>query len=99
MAVRRLKLFGEPRPEAEVVKVLQVNDQVEKLDQNPAGWLKVRQPSSGAVGWVQGRYLESLPVGYPRPEKSKKRRPNPNFSQPSPPRPNPSPNLRSCRLR
>ena len=95
VAVRRLKLFGEPRPEAEVVKLLQVNDQVEQLDQNPAGWVKVRQPSSGAVGWVQGRYLEPLPVRYPRPEKSRKG-PNPNCSHPSPPRPNPSQNLRSC---
>jgi len=86
VAVRHLKLFGQPRPEAEVVKVLQVNDQVEKLDQNPAGWLKVRQPSSGAVGWVQGRYLESLMVEYPRPEKSKKRKSQPQV-QPQPPEP------------
>ena len=96
MAVRRLKLLREPRPEAEVIKLLQVNDQVEKLDQNPAGWVKVRQPASGAVGWVQGRYLEPLPVRYPRPEKPRKRSANPNCR--SPPRPNPSPNLRSCRL-
>ncbi len=84
VAVRRLKLFGEPRPEAEVVKVLQVNDQVEKLDQNAAGWLKVRQPSSGAVGWVQGRYLESLLVEYPRGEKSKKRKAQPQVQPKSP---------------
>lgn len=77
VAASRLKLLREPRPEAAVVKVLQVNDQVERLDQNPAGWLKVRQPSSGAVGWVRGRYLESLPVRYPRPGKSKKRESQP----------------------
>jgi hypothetical protein len=88
VAVRRLKLFGQPRPEAEVVKVLQVNDQVEQLDQNAAGWVKVRQPSSGAAGWVPGRYLEPLPVRYPRPEKSKKRpqlqSPKPLETQPQP---------------
>ncbi|MCX5893905.1 MAG: SH3 domain-containing protein, partial [Deltaproteobacteria bacterium] len=77
VAVRRLKLLRQPQPEAEVVKLLQVNDQVEKLDQNPAGWVKIRQPASGAVGWVQGRYLEPLPVAHPRPEKSKKRKVQP----------------------
>ena len=91
VAVRRLKLFRQPRPEAEVVKLLQVNDQVEKLDQNPAGWVKVRQPSSGAVGWVLGRYLEPLPVGYPRPEKSKKRKPQPQIQPPKPTETEPQP--------
>ena len=91
VAVRRLKLCGEPRPEAEVVKLLQVNDQVEQLDQNPAGWVKVRQPSSGAVGWVPGRYLEPLPVRYPRPEKSKKRGAQPQLQPPKPPGTQPQP--------
>ncbi len=86
VAVRRLKLFRQPRPEAEVVKLLQVNDQVEKLDQNAAGWVKVRQPSSAAVGWVQGGYLEPQMVEYPRPEKSKKRKSQPQV-QPQPPVP------------
>jgi uncharacterized protein YgiM (DUF1202 family) len=72
VAVRRLNLFREPQPKAEVVKQLKVNDQVEKLDQNPAGWVKVRQPSSGAVGWVPGSYLETLPVRFPRGEKRKR---------------------------
>jgi uncharacterized protein YgiM (DUF1202 family) len=84
VAIKRLKLFREPRPEAEVVKLLQVNDQVEKLDQNAAGWVKVRQPSSGAVGWAQGRYLEPLMVEYPRPEKSKKGKSQPQLQPPKP---------------
>ncbi len=97
VAVKSLKLFRQPRPEAEVVKLLQVNDQVEKLDQNAAGWVKVRQPSSGAVGWVQGRYLEPLMVQYPRPEKSKKRKSQPQVqpqpSEPTKTEPQPEPEI------
>lgn len=74
-----------------MIKLLQVNDQVEQLDQNPAGWLKVRQPSSGAVGWVQGRYLEPLPVRYPRPEKSKKKGRQPQLQPPEPTETQPQP--------
>ena len=81
--VRRLKLSRQPQAEAEVIKLLQFNDQVEKLDQNPAGWFKVRQPASGAVGWVPGRYLETLPGGYPRFEKPRKKKP-PAPSSPKP---------------
>jgi uncharacterized protein YgiM (DUF1202 family) len=92
VAVRRLNLFREPQPKAEVVKQLKVNDQVEQLDQSPAGWVKVRQPSSGAVGWVQGRYLEPLPVRYPRLEKSRKRGPQPPL-QPTEPQPQPEPEI------
>lgn len=87
VAVSGLKLFGQPRPEAEVVKLLQVNDQVEKLDQNPAGWVKVRQPSSGAVGWVLGHNLETLPVRFPRGVKRKRtgpRTPKPTETEPLP---------------
>jgi len=74
VALRRLKLYREPQSEAEVVKLLQVNDQVEKLAENQSGWVKVRQPAGGAVGWVPGRYLETLPVKFPRPEKRKRPR-------------------------
>jgi uncharacterized protein YgiM (DUF1202 family) len=67
VAVQHLKLYREAMVKAEVVKLLRFNDQVEKLqDQTPAGWLKVRQPSSGAVGWVQGHYLATLPSRFPR---------------------------------
>jgi uncharacterized protein YgiM (DUF1202 family) len=89
VAVRRLKLFRQPQPEAEVVKLLQVNDQVVKLDQNETGWFKVRHPASGAVGWVLGRYLEPLPVRYPRPEKHKKTRAKPTKPAGTKPQPEP----------
>lgn len=68
VAAPRLKLYRQPQMGAKVVKLLLFNEQVEKLtqDQTVAGWLKVRQPASSAVGWVQDRYLAALPSGYPR---------------------------------
>jgi uncharacterized protein YgiM (DUF1202 family) len=75
VAVRRLTLRREPLVTAEAVTLLQFNDQVERQDRNPAGWVKVRQPASGAVGWVQERYLEVTPLKYPRFEKPKKKKP------------------------
>jgi len=77
VAVRRLQLRREPQSGAEVVKLLQVNDQVEKLAENQSGWVQVRQPAGGATGWVWGRYLETLPVRHPRPERRKIPRPRP----------------------
>lgn len=89
VATWRLKLLREPQVEAEMIQQLQLNDQVEKLDQNPAGWLKVRQPASGAVGWVQGRYLKPLLSGRPRPEKLKKKQPQAPKPTESVPQPEP----------
>jgi uncharacterized protein YgiM (DUF1202 family) len=66
VAVPRLKLRLEPLPSSKVIKILGLNDQVELLEKDPSGWNKVRQPSTGAVGWVAGRYLEALPVKAPR---------------------------------
>lgn len=77
VAVNRLKLLRQPLINAEVIKVLQFNDQVEKLDQTPAGWLKIRQPASGAEGWVPARDLKAAPARHPRPEKPKKTRHQP----------------------
>ncbi len=77
VAVNRLKLLRQPLINAEVIKVLQFNDQVEKLDQAPEGWLKIRQSASGAEGWVPARALEAAPARYPRPEKPKKTRHQP----------------------
>ena len=43
-------------------RTLQFNDQVQKLGETK-DWFKVRQPSSGALGWVSSRDLEALPHG------------------------------------
>lgn len=87
VSARRLKLYREPQVEAGVVKQLQCNDQVEKLAENPSGWVEVRQPASGAVGWVQGRHLEPLPLRFPRPEKRKKTKPRPTKPAETEPKP------------
>jgi hypothetical protein len=87
VAVRRLKLMQEPLANAKVIKTLQFNDQVERLDQNQSGWSKVRQPASGAVGWVPERNLETTPLKPRRSQKPvrKKLRPaKPTEGQPPP---------------
>jgi uncharacterized protein YgiM (DUF1202 family) len=76
VAVNRLKLHQQPLNSAKVIKILEFNDQLFKVAETPLGWLKVRQPSSGAVGWVEIRHLESLPLKFPhRPKRFKKKGP------------------------
>jgi uncharacterized protein YgiM (DUF1202 family) len=73
VAVPRLRVRLTPELKAPVVKRLALNDQVERLETNAAGWVKVRHPASGVVGWVLGRYLEALPaVARPRAPAKKK---------------------------
>jgi hypothetical protein len=74
VAVSKIILRAKPSNRGEVVRTLQFNDQVQKLEES-RGWFKVRQPSSGAVGWVISRDLESLPSISPRglPDKNKLR--------------------------
>jgi hypothetical protein len=84
VAVNRLALRRQPQNDAEVVKVLQFNDQVEKLDQTP-GWLRIRQSASGAEGWVPARFLEAAPAQQPREtEKPKKIRRQHPIAEPEP---------------
>jgi uncharacterized protein YgiM (DUF1202 family) len=65
VAVKKLILRAKPSNQAEVIRTLSFNDQVEKIGEIK-GWFNVRQPSSGAVGWVIGRDLETLPLVSPR---------------------------------
>ncbi|MBM4275062.1 MAG: hypothetical protein FJ134_11465 [Deltaproteobacteria bacterium] len=62
VAVRRLSLRAQPSTQAGVIRTLRFNDQVQKLEEKHPGWFKVRQPSSGAVGWVPGRNLQPQPL-------------------------------------
>jgi len=76
VAVTRLKLHQQPLNSAKVIKTLEFNSQLLKMAETSLGWLKVRQPSSGAVGWVEIRHLESLPLKFPhRPARPKKKVP------------------------
>jgi uncharacterized protein YgiM (DUF1202 family) len=95
VAVRGLKLRQQPLVTAEVIKPLQFNDQVEKLDENHEGWIEVRQPASGAVGWVQARYLEIQPRKSPRFwGKPRRKKPQPSKPlQPAESAPTPEPEI------
>ena len=64
VAVRKLVLRAKASDRSEVIRILSLNDQVEKIGETK-DWLNVRQPSTGAVGWVLGRYLKTLPVILP----------------------------------
>lgn len=65
VAVRRLSLRAQPSNRGEIIRILHFNDQVQKLGET-AGWFKVRQPSSGALGWVISHDLETMPLASPR---------------------------------
>jgi uncharacterized protein YgiM (DUF1202 family) len=70
----RLNLHQEPLNSSKVITTLEFNDQVFKIAESPLGWVKVRQAKSGAVGWVEARHLEPLPLKFPhRPIRPKKK--------------------------
>ncbi len=65
VAVRKMMLRAAPSTRSGVIRTLQFNDQVQKLGETK-DWFKVRQPSSGALGWALSRELETLPMVVPR---------------------------------
>jgi uncharacterized protein YgiM (DUF1202 family) len=65
VAVRKLILRARPSTRSEVIRTLEFNDQVKRLAKSRE-WFKVRQPSTGAVGWVVSRGLATLPSFSPR---------------------------------
>ena len=71
VAIRELVLRAHPSTRGEVIRTLRFNNQVQKLDETK-DWFKVRQPSSGAVGWVFSRDLETMPLISPREMPTKK---------------------------
>ena len=76
VAVGKLNLQAKPAPRSEVIRALKFNAQVEKIGESGA-WFKVRQASSGAVGWVLGHDLETLPLIYPRGQAPARKEPKP----------------------
>jgi uncharacterized protein YgiM (DUF1202 family) len=65
VAVRKLILRANPSNRGQVIRTLQFNDQVQKIGETK-DWYQVRQPSTGALGWVLSRDLENLPSLLPR---------------------------------
>jgi uncharacterized protein YgiM (DUF1202 family) len=72
-----LELHALPLGDSQVVKVVNRNDQVEKLSEPGGQWLKVRHPKSGAEGWTKTSYLKDAPVvaeeAPPKRKKAKKK--------------------------
>jgi SH3-like domain-containing protein len=65
VARRKIILRALPSAGGETVRTLQFNDQVQKLSE-VKDWFRVRQPASGAVGWVPSRDLATTPLIVPR---------------------------------
>jgi uncharacterized protein YgiM (DUF1202 family) len=65
VAVGKLILRAKPYNRGLVIRTLQFNDQVQKIGETK-DWYQVRQPSTGALGWVLSRDLENLPMIFPR---------------------------------
>ncbi len=61
VAAETLKVYLIPLSTARVLKVLILNDKVEKISQHGSDWYKVRL-DTGAEGWVQVRFLKDSPV-------------------------------------
>lgn len=67
VAVSSLALRAGPSTGNRILTTLNLNNQVEMLGANAAGWSQVRDLRTNLIGWVASRYLESFPVRYPRP--------------------------------
>jgi hypothetical protein len=65
VAIRKLILRAQPSNRGQVIRTLRFNDQVQKIGETK-DWFQVRQPSTGALGWVIKRDLENLPMILPR---------------------------------
>jgi SH3-like domain-containing protein len=59
--VSSVPLRQHPRPEAETLATLHLNDAVEMMGVGKSGWAQVRVLQSNLVGWVAPRYLSPGP--------------------------------------
>ena len=66
VAVSSLALRAGPSTGNRILTTLNLNNRVEMLGANTAGWSQVRDLRTSIIGWVASRYLESFPVSYPR---------------------------------
>lgn len=75
VAVSGLSLRAGPSTGYRILATLGLNNRVELLGTNAAGWSQVRDLSTNIMGWVASRYLESFPVSSSRPVHRKSRAP------------------------
>jgi uncharacterized protein YgiM (DUF1202 family) len=71
VAIAKLILRAQPSNRGQVIRTLRFNEQVQKIGESK-DWFQVRQPSTGALGWVISRDLGNLPMALPRGVPSKK---------------------------
>lgn len=64
--VSSLALRSGPGTSHKILTTLGLNTRVEVLGSGVSGWLEVRDTRTNIIGWVYGRYLESVPVSSPR---------------------------------
>jgi hypothetical protein len=62
VAAGSLNLYLIPFIPSQVVKVLKLNDKVEKISQSGYDWLKIRYLDTGAEGWALAHLLKGSPV-------------------------------------
>jgi len=62
VAAENLKLYLIPSIPSQVVKVLKLNDKVEKISQSGSSWVKTRYLQTGVEGWALARYFRDAPV-------------------------------------
>ena len=60
--ISSIPLREHPRPEANVITMLHLNDPVEMMGVGTSGWAQVRVLHSNVVGWVAPRYLSPGPA-------------------------------------
>jgi uncharacterized protein YgiM (DUF1202 family) len=84
--ISSIPLRDAPRPEANVLTMLHLNDPVEMLGVGTSGWAQVRVLGSSQVGWVAPRYLSPGPAdsSTPPPRRRAPARKAPPKEEPAP---------------
>ncbi len=88
--INSLVLRNAPRPEADAVTTLHLNDSVEMLGVS-SGWAQVRDLRTSLVGWASPRYLSARPASARKPYRQRRRAPAPKAppKEEKPPVPSP----------
>jgi hypothetical protein len=86
VAVKNLKLREHPTNKAKIAKVLPFKSKLEKMDENPNGWIQVREPETNVTGWAHKDYLEAFMLKSPSSSMRLKREPRKGIQETEPPR-------------
>jgi SulP family sulfate permease len=86
VAVKDLKLYERPTNKAKITKVLPSKSKLEEIDENPNGWIQVREPETNVTGWAHKDHLEAFMLKSPSPPMRLKREPSKGIQETEPPR-------------